>query len=290
MIGAVEAFLAEKRAAGRAESTVTTYEDRLQILLGPVLKRPIRAVTHRGAELYAGTWPGRAADTHQHALLVGRLWGRWCVKRRLLRANPFAEVEPVGCRVVGADKARLSVDESRVLETWCRAHADDQGAVLTLAYLLLGSRASELVRRDVRDLDDDGRLLVIGRTKTAAGRRRLRIPDELSAMLVDLADGRAPDAPLFVRPDGVRWSRYVARRRVREALGAAGVTVLPPQALRRTQATLATEAGETALAVARHLGQAIGAAPKVTGQSYIGREAAAAAQSERARRAIRGLN
>ncbi|MFN2530924.1 MAG: amidohydrolase family protein, partial [Pyrinomonadaceae bacterium] len=37
------------------------------------------------------------------------------------------------------------------------------------AYLLLGPRASELVRRNVRDVDDGGRLLWIGATKTAAG-------------------------------------------------------------------------------------------------------------------------
>ena len=107
-------------------------------------------------------------------------------------------------------------------------------------------------------------------------------------MLLKLAAGRPPDAPLFVRPDGVRWSRYIARRRVREALEHAGVTVLPPQALRRTHATLATEAGESALAVARQLGHATGAAPAVTGRSYVGRDAAVAAQGDRALRVIQG--
>jgi hypothetical protein len=83
-------------------------------------------------------------------------------------------------------------------------------------------------------------------------------------------------------------SRNVARKRVRAVLAAAGVTVLPPQALRRTQSSLATEAGETALAVARHFGHAVGAAPKTTTQSYIDRDAATAAQGERALRVIRG--
>ncbi|HMG20187.1 MAG TPA: hypothetical protein VK607_02680, partial [Kofleriaceae bacterium] len=68
------------------------------------------------------------------------------------------------------------------------------------------------------------------------------------------------DAPLFVSeasrrwPAGRRWSRYMAYNHVRRIADAAKVPVLPPQALRRTQATLAEDAGETALAVARHLG------------------------------------
>lgn len=266
---AMEQYLAECRARGLAATTLSNYEDRLQCLLGPVLSRPVRAVLARAAELYAATWPGRAADTHRHGLVVGRLWARWCVKRGLLRVNPFVDVEMVGRKVVGADKARLTVDESRQIEDWCLTHPADPGAVLTLGYLYLGSRASELVKRDVRDLDDDGRLLWIRATKSEAGRRRLAIPPELRLLLLGLAAGKASDAPLFAGERGVRWSRYVARRQVQRACAAAGVPVLPPQALRRTQATLATEAGETALAVARHLGHATGAAPAVTGRSYV---------------------
>lgn len=79
-------------------------------------------------------------------------------------------------------------------------------------------------------------------------------------------------------------AHYHARRLCR----AAGVPELGPQALRRTQATLATEAGETGLAVARHLGHATGAAPAVTGRSYVGREAARAAAVERGMVVLRG--
>jgi len=291
---AMDQFLAEKRATGLADTTLKSYAERLQLLLGPVLARPIRAVLTRAASLYASTWERaggrpRAADTHQHALMLGGLWARWCVKRGLLKTDPFADVLPVGRRVVGADKPRLTVDESRKLEAWCLAHPDDQGAVLTLGYLYLGSRASELVRSDVRDLDDAGNLLWIRVTKTAAGRRRLAIPPALRGLLLGLTTGRAADAPLFIREDGTRCSRDTARRHVLRVTAAAGVTALPPQALRRTQATLATEAGETALAVARHLGHATGEAPPVTGRSYVGRDAAAGARQERAVRLLRSV-
>jgi integrase len=286
--GAIDLFLAAKRAAGLVDLTVATYNDRLQALLAPVLARPLRRLTGRGTELYLAVTAGRRPDTHRHCLTVGKMWGKWCVRQRLLRANPFSDVEPIGRRTQGADKARLTVDESRQLEVWCLAHAHDMGAALTLSYLYLGSRASELVRRDVRDLDDDGALLWIGRTKTAAGSRRLRIPPELGAMLLALVAGRAPDDPLFAHADGSRWSRSVAGKRVREACAAAVVPVLGPQALRRTQSTLATEAGETALAVARHLGHATGSAPAVTGRAYVGRDAAQNARNERAQRLIQG--
>jgi integrase len=285
---AIEQFLAEKRAAGKADATVSTYRDRLVALLGPILTRPLRTVRTRGEELYKQVQTGRSADTHQNALVVGRQWGKWCVKRKLLRENPFADVEPVGRRTLGADKPRLTVDESRTLDVWCRARPGDPVATIALAYLLLGTRASELVLRDVRDLDDNGRLLWIRRAKSAAGRRRLAIPDELRAMLLILAQGRKKDAPLFAHPDGSRWTRQLARIRAIAACEAAGVPPMGPQALRRTQSTLATEAGETALAVARHLGHATGEAPAVTGRAYVGRQAAADAKRERVLRVIQG--
>src|SRR5215510_2311752 len=157
------------------------------MMLAPYLQRPIRSIDRRGEELYkqAQVYPpehdragqARAADTHRVWLTRAKGFGKWCVKQGWFKANPFADVEPVGRRVYGADKPRLGVDQSRKLRAYCLAHPEDQGAVLTLAYLELGPRASELVRRNVGDLDDGGRLLVVGKTKTLAGRRRLRIPD-----------------------------------------------------------------------------------------------------------------
>ena len=37
----------------------------------------------------------RRADSHQNLLNAGRLWAKWCVKQRWLRADPFADVDPV---------------------------------------------------------------------------------------------------------------------------------------------------------------------------------------------------
>lgn len=283
---AIKAWIDVKRAQGRARLTLVAYEGRITALLAEYLHRPVRSIQHRGAELYAAALAGRSADGHQNLLVAGRLWAKWCVRQKWLKANPFADVEPVGRRVHGADKVRLTVDESRKLEAWCLAHADDQGAVLTLGYLYLGARNTELAReRVVRDLDDGGTLLVIGRTKSAAGRRSLRIPAALADLLRARVAGRAADAPIFTDVNGNRMGPDAARKHVRRVTAAAGVTVIPPQGLRRTQASLAVEAGETSLAVARHLGHAgVG----VTEQAYIERGAGVAAQGERALRVIRG--
>lgn len=289
---AVEAFLARKTELDRAPATIESYDDRLRAMLSPVWDRPLRAIANRGAELYGQAQTGprgrRAADTHQNALAAASSFGRWCVKRRWLKADPFADVEPVGRKALGADKAQLTVDESRRLRAWCLSHSGDPDAVLTLAYLELGMRASELVGRCVRDLDDDGHQLRIGKTKTPAGRRRLLIADQLREALLGLAADRPQDAPLFAHLDGSPWSRHVAYGRVRRACAAAEVTVLPPQALRRTQATLATEAGATGLMVAAHLGHDIPAPPAVTHRSYVAPEAARDAQVQRAFRVITG--
>lgn len=284
----IKAFVEVTRSRGRADLTVVAYEQRLNTLLADYLRRPVRSIARRGAEIYAATLSGRRADSHQNLLIAGRLWAKWCVKQRWLRANPFADVEMVGRRVHGGDKERLTIDESRKLEAWCLAHPTDQGALLTLGYLYLGPRNSELARRDVRDLDDNGTLLRIGKTKTRAGRRNLRIPEHLAAHLISLVAGRAPDAPIFTDANGDRMTRNVARKLVRRTLDSAGVRVLPPQALRRTHAELADGAGETGYAIARALGHATGAAPRVTLQSYIGDAAAEATRSTAVLTVIRG--
>lgn len=45
--------------------------------------------------------------------------------------------------------------------------------------LTMGLRASEIVSRRVRDLDDGGRMLWVEDTKTVAGNRTVAVPEEL---------------------------------------------------------------------------------------------------------------
>jgi integrase len=284
---AVDAMLAEMRKAGLASSTIDTAEYRLHhfFQLPKHANRPLRWLMSRGEELYTAAQIDRSADTHQAELALAKQVGDLCVKRRWLRANPFALVEPVGRKTHGSTKPRLRVDESRKLRTYCLADPNDKHRVLALAYLLLGSRASELVKRDVRDLDDGGNLLWINRTKTVAGTRRLVVPEELRGLLLQLAAGKAPDAPLFTREDGTRATRHWAYHHVKRICREAKVPELSPQALRRTQSDLATEAGATAPMIAAHLGQT---SSVVTDRSYRDPNVVAEAKQERALRVMQG--
>lgn len=289
---AMEAWLAHREAQGIMAQTVRTYRIALLSMLGGALGKPMRYLSGRGEELYRRAQRdanGRpyAASTHQFALGRSREMGRWLVKERWLRANPWDAVEAVGRRAVGADKVRLSTDESRQLAAWCYANLASQYAVLTLAYLLLGARASELCRRDVRDLDDGATVLKIGKTKTEAGRRSLQLPAELRSAILSLVAGRSTDAPIFVNELGVRLSRFLARKRVIECCKLAGVTAVPPQALRRTNADLAFEASVAPLAISQHLGHATATPSQVTTRSYAERGAAHEAKAERASRRLR---
>lgn len=191
--------------------------------------------------------------------------------------------------------SRQTVDESRKLQAKCHELGSrDPGAVITLGYLLLGERASELVSCDVRHLDDGGALLWLPGTKADAARRRLIVPHELRPMPLALAADRPGHQPLFLSvasrrwPAGRRWTRTMAYYHARRLCRAAGVPELGPQGLRRTQATIATEAGETGLAVARHLGHTIGEAPAVTRRAYVGRAAATQAAVARGLVVLRG--
>ncbi len=284
---AVDALLAQMRTSGLAESTIETAEYRLWHFfdLPRNSERPLRWLNRRGDELYVAAQVKRSADTHQAELALAKQVGELCVKRRWLRENPFLRVEPVGRKIHGSTKERLRVDEARKLREFCMERLDDQHAVITLAYLILGSRASELVKRNVRDLDDGGRLLWINRTKTKSGTRKLAVPEDLRGPLLALAQGKASDAPLFTKENGARATRHWAYHHVKRICGEARVPGLSPQALRRTQTDMATEAGETSIAVARHLGHGSTA---VADRSYRDRDVAANARTDRAFQVIAG--
>ena len=97
-----------------------------------------------------------SVDTHRNVLAEVKTFFGWLVdKRKLVDKNPFAGVEGVGRRRHG--KPQLRIDESR---KWLavavkRADTGDAGAVAAMMTLLLGVRASEVVSRVARDVDDD---------------------------------------------------------------------------------------------------------------------------------------
>lgn len=287
---AVAEYLEDCRARELRPSTIASTGHRLSTLLQVDLEGgrtggPIADLTPaRARRLVDAMAVGRSVAYRRGALAEAGTWARWCVAQRYLRADPFAGLAIRGRARRG--KELLRIDEARRFADVCRelAAGGDQGALAALTCLYLGTRASEVTSRVVRDLDDGGAVLWIPAAKTEAGRRRLHVPPELAELLQARAaaaggPGRDRDARLFTAADGPadrHWLRYHVTRLCQLAR----VPAVCTQSLRGLHATLARDAGATATLVAGALGQTTSA---VTERHYIAPEVT---ESARARSAL----
>jgi integrase len=198
-----------------------------------------------------------AADSHRSLLKRCRAFFAWARERGYVREDPFERVRPVGrCR---AGKPQLRIDEARrfMQVALTRATSGDRLALGVLLMLLLGLRCGEVIHRQVRDVDDAGRILWITRGKTKTARRRLKVPALLLPLLRSLADGREPEALLFgTTAKGRPLPVDYLWRKVRALCDAAAVPRVCPHSLRGLHSTLALEAGATADLVTAALGHA----------------------------------
>lgn len=208
---------------------------------------------------------------------------RWCSakpRRRWILRSPLEEVEGVGRRRHG--KPQLRVDEARKWK--CKAmelaERGDTGPVAAMMALVMGMRASEIVSRVVRDLDDDRRLLWIPDAKTEAGRRTLEVPEILQPYLVAIAKGREPNARLF----GDHWRDWI-RKQVKRICALAGVPTVTAHGMRGLHGTMAVKAGATGHLVAAALGHESFA---ISERSYVAREAIDSAKQDRALTVLNG--
>lgn len=240
-------------------------------------------VTHLTSRLCASRYEelttAQKADTHRNALAEARTFCRWMVKTKVLKLDPTEGIDPVGRRHRG--KPQLHINEARcwlnAAETMARAGED--GAVAAMVTLLMGLRAGEVVGVAVRDLDDGGRMLWIPDSKTAAGRRRVEVPDCLQPYLLELKRDKLPMAPLF----GQHWRDW-PRRWVQKICKKAGVMRVTAHSMRGLFATLGLQAGAAPHAVAAALGHE---SPRITLESYAQRGSADIAPARRAVSALR---
>ena len=87
-----------------------------------------------------------AVNTHRNGLSVARAFGAWCVAQGWLQANPFAGIKGRVRRKRG--KPQLRIEEARTFMACCLDLAPrDDGAVLALAYLLLGATEAAYIDR-----------------------------------------------------------------------------------------------------------------------------------------------
>jgi integrase len=245
--------------------------------------KPTRWLTPaRAAAAYEAVRQGRAVDTHRNALAAGRSFGRWCAKLGWLPADPFAGVEPVGRRKRG--KPQLHLTEATKLIDVCVAERSRESAAVMLA-LLLGLRASEVAHRQIRDLDDGGRLLWVPKGKTAAARRHLEVPDVVRPLLLELAGDRPGAAWLFGTADLTRPTRHWVYYHVKRLCRVAKVPAVCAHGLRGTHTSLAVAAGATSQVVAAALGHTSTA---ITESAYLDAQTRARAVQHAALRVLNG--
>jgi integrase/recombinase XerC len=233
-------------------------------------------------------------DTRLNHLNAARTFCKWAVEEKLLKDNPVIGIKRVGRRRKGKDQLRIDEALKWIDKAIERAQAGDDGAVAAMMALIMGLRASEIVTRVVRDVDDGGRLLWVDKNtrakfdvKTETGRRTLQIPPLLQGFIGALTVGKAPTDYLFIAGKKV-GERYKAEHRCKEFVNdrvhaicaAAGVPEVTAHGMRGLTATLAIDAGGIPNMVAATLGHASFA---TTAAHYAKTESIDAARMKRAR-------
>lgn len=287
---AIAAYLEDGRARELRASTLASTGHRLRTLLQADRGRTgglLADVTPaRARALLAAMGEGdrpRSVAYRRGTLAEAGTFARWCVARKLLRADPFAGLKVLGR--VRTGKPQHTIDQARAFGATCLelVNASDEAALAVLLLLVEGCRASEVTDRVVGDVDDGGAILWITRAKTPRGRRNLEVPPYLQGALLALCHDehgrRRPDAePIFGadrdEPVDRQWLYYHVGRICRLAK----VPEVCPQSLRGLHATLATQRNRTSHDVAAALGHT---SAVVTHRHYIDPGATASAANAR---------
>jgi len=286
----MEAFFAERERSGLSlKETIANERERLRYFLADLLDLEIHTVTPRRAEeIYRVTVERPSAKTgkpleaasHRFYLGIAKRFFAWATKQGMITRNPFQEVRPQGRPKVG--KPQLRIDEaSRFVVTALKLcdQEDDELALAAVVALLMGMRASEVLKRRTRDVDCSGRVLWIDGGKTRNARRHLKVPVVLQERLAKLCTGKSPDDLLF------GTNSHAGPRHHRVLWNAVGKICLLAQvprvcthSLRGLWATLSVESGALSDVVAASLGHGSFA---MTAKHYAQPEAVSEARTAR---------
>jgi len=180
-------------------------------------------------------------------------------------------------------RAKLTLDETNRLIDACLAEADHSDAALAILVLVFcGVRSSEILNRQVRDVDAGGTRLNIPTAKSEAGKRAPALPEVIQAAVQLRCKGRSGDAPLIRGAGGARPARIWLWEALRLYCQRAGVPEVCPHALRGGWADIAYSAGELSHRVAAALGHS---SARVTERHYVA--PAVVADAKQARRLSR---
>jgi integrase len=270
----------------------------------------------RCKELYAGKWDGErllehglvtrptskkrdaegrsigpplAVDSQRNVLAECKTFGRWWVAQAWVATSPLEAVKGEGKRNHGGlGKTVLRRKEIRAFYrcVLIRARAGDERAIAALLALLLGMRATEIVTRQVRDLDDEDWVLGVDKdhAKTGASERGMEVPKILRPMLARLIKAKGPDQYIFGDGNKPHWRDWV-RKSIRALCIGAKVPLETAHGMRGAHTDLAREAGATGELVARQIGHE----DESTGErSYTTKRTAAGSKQRRTLRVLEG--
>lgn len=298
---ALTAYHAEKLLHGTARRrTCDGQAPRLRRILHAYLDQRVHSITAERADaIYqqlvsaptekTGLPPAPAS--HRHYLKMTRAFFAWCVRKRYLQSNPFAEVRPVGR--VRRGKPQLRAEEvSRYIAAGLKRYRerDDRLALAAVMLPIFGLRAGEALSRRIRDIDrgrtwrlhidhgsDDSELL-----KTDNARRVLEIPSLLIPHLESLIAERDPGEYLFGASSrtGQRKSNQSLWTAVTSLCDEAGVPRVCPHAMRGFYASAGVQAGALPHVIAASMGHSSFA---ITAQHYVQPQAMIDAHGSRVR-------
>ncbi len=244
--------------------TIASQAMRVRFMLRDCIMEEITRITAKTAELLYEqhrTRPSKnglplAVATHIFDLKCVKNFFKWCVSHRYLVSSPFAEVRPIGKKRAG--KPQLRIEEAkRFTDAGLSYFTETQNplAIAALVAITMGPRASEVLNRTVRDLDNGGKILVIDSGKNERAKRRLDVPLFLQPILLQLARGRDPLARLFgLNTDGAPWRRQSLYSIVHKICERAQVPRVCTHSLRGFWATTSVQIGTPSQAVAATLG------------------------------------
>lgn len=223
---AMQRFAVHLTAAGRAEKTIRSYEERLRRFDRFGQKVVIEEITADDVDVYIVHLRKSlsSASVAGHVQAV-KAFFRWCVQRGYISNSPAAHLKKVRVEQTARNKAIADDDFRAMLST-----AQVEGRTMDVAILLFlmdtGCRAGELCSLNIRDID------FAHSEATAKGKTGTRVLDFTQPTADALRDWLAArkhrgcnDADaLFVEDNGKRLSIYALYSRLLGLAKRAGVT------------------------------------------------------------------
>lgn len=274
-----ERFLASK--AGRAPRTLESYEHTVRKVIYPRIGE--LAISEATAErlqrfldqVQVENGPGAAKNAR--AMLSGMMG--LAVRSDALKTNPVRELSQIEAKPTGATAIPLTKLAPMLEAVRNNPLAIEQDIADLIEFLAgTGVRISEAIGLDWDDYHADLGEVVIRKSKTEAGERRITIP----ANLVELLNARERRGPaIFSTPLGKRRDRRNTSGQWQEARERLNLPDYTFHSFRKTVATALDQAGLTPRDIAEYLGHAN---PSLTMNTYMsktvgGSKAAEALQS-----------